>query len=82
MVQYQNRYIIKKRKYAKRKVFVASWLYFNIILMSAGCTIGLGNVWRFPYIVGKYGEASFVLIYILPLIVLFIFIQDYISKFS
>ncbi len=34
----------------------------GFILISAGCAIGLGNVWRFPYIVGAYGGAAFVLI--------------------
>lgn len=42
----------------------------GFILISAGCAIGLGNVWRFPYIVGKYGGALFVLIYLVFLIVL------------
>lgn len=36
----------------------------GFILISAGCAIGLGNVWRFPYIVGQYGGAAFVLIYV------------------
>ena len=34
----------------------------GFVLISAGCAIGLGNVWRFPYIVGQYGGAAFVLI--------------------
>lgn len=36
----------------------------GFILLSAGCAIGLGNVWRFPYITGVYGGAAFVLIYL------------------
>jgi len=42
----------------------------GFILISAGCAIGLGNVWRFPYIVGQYGGAAFVLIYIAFLLLL------------
>jgi len=42
----------------------------GFILLSAGCAIGLGNVWRFPYITGKYGGAAFVLLYIFFLITL------------
>ena len=42
----------------------------GFILISAGCAIGLGNVWRFPYITGKYGGAAFVLIYLLFLLIL------------
>lgn len=42
----------------------------GFILISAGCAIGLGNVWRFPYIVGQYGGAAFVLIYVLFLVLL------------
>lgn len=42
----------------------------GFILISAGCAIGLGNVWRFPYITGQYGGAAFVLIYLLFLVIL------------
>ena len=41
----------------------------GFLLVSAGCAIGLGNIWRFPYITGKYGGAAFVLIYIICLAV-------------
>ena len=41
----------------------------GFILVAAGCAIGLGNVWRFPYIVGQYGGAAFVLLYLLFLVV-------------
>lgn len=42
----------------------------GFILISAGCAIGLGNVWRFPHITGQYGGAAFVLIYLFFLLVL------------
>ncbi len=42
----------------------------GFILISAGCAIGLGNVWRFPYITGEYGGGAFVLIYLIFLIIL------------
>ena len=42
----------------------------GFILISAGCAIGLGNVWRFPYITGQYGGAAFVLIYLICLVML------------
>lgn len=42
----------------------------GFILLSAGCAIGIGNVWKFPYMVGKHGGAIFVLFYFLFLIAL------------
>lgn len=42
----------------------------GFLLIAAGCAIGLGNIWRFPFIVGQYGGAAFVLLIILFLVVL------------
>lgn len=49
----------KREKFSSRLGF---------LLISAGCAIGLGNVWRFPYITGQYGGGIFVLIYLFFLI--------------
>lgn len=40
----------------------------GFILVSAGCAIGIGNVWRFPYVVGENGGGLFVLLYLVFLI--------------
>lgn len=42
----------------------------GFILITAACSIGLGNIWRFPYITGKYGGASFVIVYLIFLVTL------------
>ena len=42
----------------------------GFILLSAGCAIGIGNVWRFPYITGLYGGGIFVLFYLFFLVVM------------
>ena len=42
----------------------------GFILLSAGCAIGIGNVWKFPWMVGQYGGGMFVLVYLFFLIVL------------
>lgn len=52
----------------KERETFASRLGF--VLISAGCAIGLGNVWRFPYITGQYGGAAFVLFYLFFLLIL------------
>lgn len=51
----------------KRETFSSR---LGFVLISAGCAIGLGNVWRFPYITGKYGGGAFVLLYLLFLVML------------
>ena len=42
----------------------------GFILLSAGCAIGCGNVWKFPWMCGQYGGGGFVLIYVLCLLLL------------
>lgn len=52
---------MKREKFGSRLGF---------ILVSAGCAIGLGNVWKFPYMCGSYGGAAFILIYLIFLLIL------------
>ena len=42
----------------------------GFIMLSAGCAIGCGNVWKFPWMTGQYGGGGFVLVYVLCLILL------------
>ena len=42
----------------------------GFLLIAAGCAIGIGNVWRFPYIAGNYGGGVFVLFYLIFLVIL------------
>ncbi len=42
----------------------------GFILLSAGCAIGVGNVWKFPWMVGQYGGGIFVLVYLVFLVIL------------
>ena len=42
----------------------------GFLLVSAGCAIGIGNVWRFPFIVGQNGGGIFVLIYLIMLVIM------------
>ena len=42
----------------------------GFILLSAGCAIGCGNVWKFPWMTGQYGGGGFVLVYVLCLVLL------------
>ena len=42
----------------------------GFILLSAGCAIGIGNVWKFPWMAGQYGGGAFVVIYLLFLLIM------------
>ena len=42
----------------------------GFLLVSAGCAIGIGNVWKFPYMCGQYGGAAFIAIYLVFLVIL------------
>ena len=57
----------RERRMKEREKFSSR---LGFILISAGCAVGLGNVWKFPYITGMYGGAAFVLIYLFFLIAL------------
>ena len=51
----------------KRETFASR---MGFILVSAGCAVGLGNVWKFPYMCGQFGGAAFILIYLVFLVIL------------
>ena len=52
----------EKREHFKSRI--------GFIFVAAGCAIGLGNVWRFPYITGQYGGAAFIVLYLFFLVAL------------
>ena len=37
----------------------------GVILATVGCAVGLGSIWRFPYMAGEHGGAAFLLVYLL-----------------
>ena len=43
---------------------------FGFIMAAAGSAVGLGNIWRFPYITGENGGGAFVLVYLLCVILI------------
>lgn len=43
---------------------------FTVIMAMAGAAIGLGNIWRFPYMVGEHGGAAFIIVYILATLII------------
>lgn len=68
-------YIICRRSINVFKDFIMSeretlGSRLGFIMLSVGCAVGLGNVWRFPYITGHYGGGMFVLLYLLFLVLL------------
>ena len=42
----------------------------GFLMLAAGCAVGLGNVWRFPFVVGQNGGAAFVFVYLVFLVLL------------
>lgn len=56
------RRIVRELRIMKRETFGSR---LGFLLLSAGCAIGIGNVWRFPYVVGQNGGGAFVLLYLL-----------------
>jgi NSS family neurotransmitter:Na+ symporter len=52
---------------SKRETFSSN---FGLLMSMIGVAVGLGNVWRFPYMVGKFGGASFVLFYLVAVFII------------
>ena len=46
---------------------------FTFLLATVGCSVGLGNLWRFPYIAGENGGGAFVLVYIGLVLIMAVF---------
>lgn len=59
--------LLSEVPYMKREGFKSR---LGFILVSAGCAIGIGNVWRFPYVVGQNGGGIFVLLYLIFLVIM------------
>jgi len=55
------------QKIAKRETWSSHWIF---ILACIGSAVGLGNIWRFPYITGLHGGGSFILLYILAVLLI------------
>jgi len=49
---------------------VAKFSRIGFILSAAGAAVGLGNIWKFPYITGEYGGGAFVMVYLVTILVL------------
>ena len=67
---YNSKTITERERtvFVKERERLSSRLGF--IFLSAGCAIGCGNVWKFPWMAGQYGGGSFVLVYVLCLLLL------------
>ena len=65
---YDSGDVIRTEQMEKKRESFGSRIGF--ILVSAGCAIGIGNVWKFPYVAGQNGGAVFVLFYLLFLVVM------------
>ena len=49
---------------------IARFTRIGFILAAAGSAVGLGNIWRFPYIAGEYGGGAFVLVYLITVLLI------------
>jgi NSS family neurotransmitter:Na+ symporter len=62
--------IISLLKRGNRSMKVARFSRVGFILAAAGSAVGLGNIWKFPYIAGEYGGGAFVLVYLLTVLLI------------
>lgn len=68
LIEFYSNHILPKEEMKMKRESFGSRLGF--LLVSAGCAIGIGNVWRFPYVAGENGGSVFVLFYLLFLLIM------------
>ena len=60
---------LSKNGYLERDAVQENWSSTSAFLLAAvGSAVGIGNIWRFPYLVGENGGSAFVLVYVLAVV--------------
>ncbi len=62
--------IISLIKHRKLRMKIARFSRIGFIMAAAGSAVGLGNIWKFPYITGEYGGGAFVLVYLITVLLI------------
>src|SRR5690554_399103 len=63
---FSERFVMDKSNVSQHGMWSSRWVF---ILAATGSAVGLGNIWKFPYIAGEHGGGAFVLMYLLIIVV-------------